>query len=477
MAAASFEKPGRENWVQDSDVTECNGCSAGFGMMTWKHHCRACGNIYCHKCCNKEITYTPYTRIQEDGYTQKKKKVCDGCYKHIIKARLQGAKHKAGGARGRCTNSGASNVGSTFSVPNSDYYRTGRDQFCHGNDTPDQSFLGSMLSSASFMEQGPSGGTDQSFLRLMSSGSQKEKAYGIWARQLQALNGKDSFCSETGESAAQEDQSIGLWMQQLQALNGSFAGSCAGGSFKGPFYEAQTEAEDWDPEAEFVSEGGTDLDTDSVYTQDISVPESRPPSSRGGSKATAHKGRRSQDVETVYKSRKSQDVETVHNVRKNQELDSISESRVAIEADLLDKQFNIANYVHGELERQTPHWDEDEQQALLTYYWYKLQAQHAALEAHLFAATKKEALKKIKLAKHKVMLHDCFRHNIADGQAEDSSMQSSKQVEKASNINRGSVMNLSMKVLNLSMLAQNKKKWESGSCSFSSQPVSCSQST
>lgn len=33
----------------DEDVTKCNNCPAEFGWFTRKHHCRACGLIYCSK--------------------------------------------------------------------------------------------------------------------------------------------------------------------------------------------------------------------------------------------------------------------------------------------------------------------------------------------------------------------------------------------------------------------------------------------
>ena len=33
----------------DEEVTKCNNCPAEFGWFTRKHHCRACGLIYCAK--------------------------------------------------------------------------------------------------------------------------------------------------------------------------------------------------------------------------------------------------------------------------------------------------------------------------------------------------------------------------------------------------------------------------------------------
>lgn len=42
-----------KTWIDDSLVKKCQSCSTDFGIFTRKHHCRACGNVFCHTCCNK----------------------------------------------------------------------------------------------------------------------------------------------------------------------------------------------------------------------------------------------------------------------------------------------------------------------------------------------------------------------------------------------------------------------------------------
>lgn len=43
-------------WIDDNMVTACYCCKAEFGyLFNRKHHCRNCGNIFCHKCADKCI--------------------------------------------------------------------------------------------------------------------------------------------------------------------------------------------------------------------------------------------------------------------------------------------------------------------------------------------------------------------------------------------------------------------------------------
>lgn len=38
----------RPSWVADGDVTYCQNCRQNFTVVTRRHHCRACGNIFCN---------------------------------------------------------------------------------------------------------------------------------------------------------------------------------------------------------------------------------------------------------------------------------------------------------------------------------------------------------------------------------------------------------------------------------------------
>lgn len=86
-------------WVNSSLVLSCQTCMSSFGLFNRKHHCRACGGVFCSGCCHKTI-FIPKNFIQkpqeEDTYKQKissvakwlingtKSLVCNECYIKII---------------------------------------------------------------------------------------------------------------------------------------------------------------------------------------------------------------------------------------------------------------------------------------------------------------------------------------------------------------------------------------------------------
>jgi len=48
---AIFPMEGRKLvWQNDADVAQCNNCATPFSLFTRRHHCRACGQIFCFKC-------------------------------------------------------------------------------------------------------------------------------------------------------------------------------------------------------------------------------------------------------------------------------------------------------------------------------------------------------------------------------------------------------------------------------------------
>ena len=63
-------------WVKDETALGCKLCGQPFGLLRRKHHCRACGGIYCDKCSSRTC------RIPESTYTGLER-VCDTCYPKI----------------------------------------------------------------------------------------------------------------------------------------------------------------------------------------------------------------------------------------------------------------------------------------------------------------------------------------------------------------------------------------------------------
>lgn len=87
-------------WIDSSIVSACQLCSEKFSAIAGKHHCRACGRVFCSSCCNKNETILEefiQKPIEDDSYRQfvsnainsvlsgqtKRELVCDDCHKKI----------------------------------------------------------------------------------------------------------------------------------------------------------------------------------------------------------------------------------------------------------------------------------------------------------------------------------------------------------------------------------------------------------
>lgn len=76
----------RRGWVKDEDVFNCQFCDRAFGALKRKHHCRACGGIFCSECSNKRI---PVPRLDNTP-----RRVCLPCYTRLRAAgRARSASH------------------------------------------------------------------------------------------------------------------------------------------------------------------------------------------------------------------------------------------------------------------------------------------------------------------------------------------------------------------------------------------------
>ncbi|KAJ9468584.1 hypothetical protein DIPPA_30388 [Diplonema papillatum] len=48
-----MEVQGAPAWKSNSTTKVCSGCDKRFDYATWRHHCRACGHVFCSACTNK----------------------------------------------------------------------------------------------------------------------------------------------------------------------------------------------------------------------------------------------------------------------------------------------------------------------------------------------------------------------------------------------------------------------------------------
>ncbi|NWY67236.1 ZFY16 protein, partial [Erithacus rubecula] len=73
--ALSWKQP---LWVPDSEAPKCMSCQAKFTFTKRRHHCRACGKVFCGNCCKRKC------KLQ---YMEKEARVCTGCYDDISKGK------------------------------------------------------------------------------------------------------------------------------------------------------------------------------------------------------------------------------------------------------------------------------------------------------------------------------------------------------------------------------------------------------
>jgi hepatocyte growth factor-regulated tyrosine kinase substrate len=63
-------------WKEDSECLSCFRCRSEFSTLRRRHHCRACGQIFCHACSSKTAAIPKYG-------IEKEVRVCDLCYEKL----------------------------------------------------------------------------------------------------------------------------------------------------------------------------------------------------------------------------------------------------------------------------------------------------------------------------------------------------------------------------------------------------------
>lgn len=81
--------------VEDHTVDSCFSCKTQFTLFNRKHHCRACGRIFCSACSSKNIEITSDKEIgyQQSSifrylYSDKNVRVCDACYNDLRERKM-----------------------------------------------------------------------------------------------------------------------------------------------------------------------------------------------------------------------------------------------------------------------------------------------------------------------------------------------------------------------------------------------------
>ena len=74
----------RPRWKPDHDAPACEApsCGASFSWINRRHHCRACGGVFCDECSSSRVRLPTHM-----GYGQQKQRVCDLCGVEAMQAR------------------------------------------------------------------------------------------------------------------------------------------------------------------------------------------------------------------------------------------------------------------------------------------------------------------------------------------------------------------------------------------------------
>ena len=83
----------RKIWIDESKICDCSNCKITFTFYNRVHHCRSCGNVFCHKCSDfwldklpNNIPLIPNTwknKINLLSYMESELRVCESCYTKI----------------------------------------------------------------------------------------------------------------------------------------------------------------------------------------------------------------------------------------------------------------------------------------------------------------------------------------------------------------------------------------------------------
>ncbi|KAG9412391.1 hypothetical protein AC1031_015313 [Aphanomyces cochlioides] len=67
-------EPSQQHWMPDKAFKMCHDCGAPFNIFKRRHHCRSCGNVFCHSC-------SPYAIDGISNGHRTHLRICKGCHK------------------------------------------------------------------------------------------------------------------------------------------------------------------------------------------------------------------------------------------------------------------------------------------------------------------------------------------------------------------------------------------------------------
>lgn len=76
-----FKLLSEKEWQKDNQVTTCSfkNCNCQFNWFIRKHHCRSCGQIYCHTHSSNRLPLFKKPQDKVPVFSR----VCDKCFYHV----------------------------------------------------------------------------------------------------------------------------------------------------------------------------------------------------------------------------------------------------------------------------------------------------------------------------------------------------------------------------------------------------------
>eukprot|EP00941_MAST-03F_sp_MAST-3F-sp1_P003033 g3033.t1 len=87
----------QQKWVDDSNQKTCSApnCGTNFSFFNRRHHCRACGKIFCATCVSARMCLSPKNRVLSPARSQRQlHRVCTACHDEIAEEKRQIALQK-----------------------------------------------------------------------------------------------------------------------------------------------------------------------------------------------------------------------------------------------------------------------------------------------------------------------------------------------------------------------------------------------
>ena len=94
MGGSDTQDPSKPpRWKPDDSVSACPMCKESFTLVRRKHHCRACGGIFCAKCSSgaAPLNLEDGKDVNNLSMSLKNVRVCDACFAELVAKDLPGS--------------------------------------------------------------------------------------------------------------------------------------------------------------------------------------------------------------------------------------------------------------------------------------------------------------------------------------------------------------------------------------------------